>query len=263
MNSKLFLSSTALVLSSCVPMTTPLPTVLSSPSPEVAIKTETPAFFPTPSPTLFLIDPFRIPTPINTPHPVPTALNVGLDLGKDPSALHDARVEGFKNTLSFKIMISGIGFEVQGADRYMVDIEGILTNISNKPIVVRRTLSSGHTFNEDVNWDIFYNGKKLIPSICCYDSVPDLSSEDFVVLQPNQFQKYSLGFPLPPELPDEEGHKISLSNQKVQIKAEYFGFNVGYVDYKYERLPDERLPYVDMNAWVGFVESNTVECVFP
>lgn len=260
MNSKIFIISVALVLSSCMPMTTALPTVLSSPLPAVAAKTETPTFLPTPSPTLLLIDPFRIPTPINTPHPVPTALNSDLDIRKDPRVLYDARVESFENTLNFEITISAVGFEIQGSDQYIVNVEGTLTNISNKPIIVRKRLSSGHTLNEDVNWDIFYNGKKLNPSFCCYGSVPDLSTEDFVALQPNEFQKYGLSFPLPLELPDEDGQKISLSNKQIEITAKYWGFDVGYIDYRAEQLPR---PHVDMNAWVGLVESNSVVYKFP
>jgi len=245
MNSRIYLVIVALLLTSCVSVAT------ASPSPIIATETELLTFSPTPLPTL-LIDPFRIPTPINTPHPNPTALSQD----SDEIALHDDRVESFKNTINFKITVSGIGFESQGADRYIVFAEGILTNVSDRPIVVRRELSSGRGGTPDVVWNIFYNNERLNYPIPFIQTVPNLSADDFVVLQPNEFQKYLLGIDLPLELSDDNGIKIKLANKKIQLMATYFGFNVGY-----RETFDS--PYVDMNTWVGFVESNTVEYIFP
>jgi hypothetical protein len=249
MISKIYLVSITLLLVSCKPMTLALST--ASPSPAVATKAEISAFYPTPLPTV-LVDPFRIPTPINTPHPIPTALTQVFD----PVALHDERLGSFKNTLIFHITVLGVGFESQSLDSFIVYAEGILTNVSNRPIVVRRELSSGRGGLPDVVWNISYNKDVLNYPVPLIQTFPDLSADDFVVLEPSEFQKYLLGIDLPFELADEKGNKINLSNKKIQLMATYHSFDVGY-------RKSFDTPYLDMNAWVGFVESNTVEYIFP
>jgi hypothetical protein len=205
------------------------------------------------------IDPRQMPTPINTPHLIPTALTETAPEVPDfliPTALFGERVESFKNGLSFTITISAVGFETQQTDRYIVYVEGVLTNISNQPIVVHKTLSTGQTENY-VIWDIFYNGKKIGNYLCC-SFLSTISADDFVVLQPNEFQTYLLGLELPFELSDDEGHKTALSKKNIQLTATYRAFDAGYTD-----LAVFPRRYIDMNAWVGVVESNSVEYIFP
>jgi hypothetical protein len=220
------------------------------------ISTNTPILIPaTPTPTA----PYNLPTAINPPHPAPTRL--GRMNAKESSQLYEQRVKDFEGTLRFSIKISDVRIhQSEDITQYLVIAEGRLTNISNKPIVVRKRLSTGFTLNEDVSWDLLDGSNGLSYFICCIDIFGRyLSPDDYVLLQPNEFQNYLLPFELPFKIHDTTGVEVSLSGKRITLTANYIDVWVGY-----NEVPSgDGFKYIDMNSWVGRVQSNPVEYVFP
>lgn len=151
--------------------------------------------------------------------------------------------------------------KVKNITHYSIIAEGRLTNISNNPIVAHKKLSSGFTNNEDVSWELSYGDMELPYFECCVDTfgIHFLSPDDYVVLQPSEFQNYLLRFTLPLEIPLRKGTNISLSGKEITLIAIYFGSQVGHHEGPLLDNPN----YIDMNSWVGKVQSNPVEYVFP
>ena len=251
-----FITLSLLVSCTSIPNSTPKTTS----TPVIANQTETKITTPipiTPTPT----SPFVLPTVINTPHMIPT--EIGRTTSQESFQLYDQRVEAFENTLQFDIKVSNIKINnFENISFYSGIVEGRLTNISSNPIVLRKNLSSGFTGNEDISWKFYFDNTKLSYINCCVDTfgILFLSQEDYVLLQPGEFQNYNLSFTfLPLEIYDDKGNEVRLSGKKIVLVATYRNIRVGYD----EGPPFDSTKNIDMNSWVGEVQSNSVNYVFP
>jgi hypothetical protein len=248
------------MLTSCTSLAAPSE---SQPTKIEAIEQEkdlTPTILPTASPTLFLIDPFHVPTPVNTPHPTPSIHSESqtsstIEAYKN---LFDERVKYFENTLLFDIQIIEVGFELLNNSRYIVVAEGKVTNISDNPIVVRKVISTGLFYPINVSWKFLYNEEELNFPLRYNESFYSFTQDDFVILQPNEFQIYKLVFALPSKATNNFQKDINLSGKKIALIATYDCYMVEYFSGDFY---DHK--YIDVNSWVGEVQSNSVEYVFP
>jgi len=90
-------------------------------------------------------------------------------------------------------------------------------------------------------------------------------------LQPNEFQRYNWEFSLPLALADPDRQEVALSGKPISITATYGNRRVGYTlmskDFNLVTTIDENgeevFYVVDMNAWVGEVQSDSITYVFP
>ena len=210
----------------------------------------------------------QIPTPINTPHAIPSS--IGQITDEKAFDLYQGRINTFKNSLRFTIRILDVRLHTDGT-LYIIKVEGTITNISAQPVVITETLRSGFTVEPEIYWSFSYNGKGLRYSDCCFDGWLNIDQDDYVVLQPNEFQRYNSEVSLPVALGNSERQDIYLSGKPITITATYINFRVGYAlqnqDGSLVTTTDEngkRVFYtVDMNAWVGEVQSSPITYVFP
>ncbi len=232
----------------------------STSTPVIAKHTETSTTTPIPITPTFT-NPFALPTAINTPHMIPT--EIGQITSKESFYLYDQRVKDFEKVLQFDIKVLDIKLNnFENISFYSGTVEGRLTNISSNPIVLRKNLSSGFTGNEDISWEFYFDNTKLSYINCCADTfgILFLSQEDYVLLQPGEFQNYNLSFDwLPLEIYDYKGNEVRLSGKKIGLVATYRNIRVGYD----EGPPFDSTKNIDMNSWVGEVQSNSVDYVFP
>ena len=211
-----------------------------------------------------------IPTPINTPHAMPPAL--GIVTQTKSFNLYDERVHAFENRLQFTIRILDVSFySKDNLNLYIMRAEGTMMNVSDQPVVITKSLRSGFTVDPEVYWNFVYNGKRLTYGQCCADGWFYIDQEDYIILQPNDFQSYIWEFSLPLTLPDPDRQEVALSGQPISITAIYGNKKVGYTlqnkDFNLVTTLDENgeniFYIVDMNAWVGEVQSNSIKYVFP
>jgi hypothetical protein len=212
----------------------------------------------------------KVPTPINTPHAIPTSL--GWVTQSRSFDLYDERISAFKNTLEFKIRILDVSLRSKAdLTLYMIKTEGTITNVSDQPVAITKDLRTGVTVDPEVYWSFSYNGEKLEYIQCCADGRLYIDQDDYIVLQPNEFQRYAWAFSLPVELRNSEGQDVSLSGKPITITAMYTNFSIGYtlidkdgnIVATIDQNSEPIFYTVDMNAWVGEVQSNSVTYVFP
>jgi hypothetical protein len=240
----------SLVLASCTPFTANLPKTITPPT-ELAY-------------------PMQVPTPVNTPHAIPTP--IGQVTQMKSFDLSDERLSTFKESLEFKIRILDISLDTDvDLTLYIVKSEGTITDISNQPVVITKYLRSGVTVDPEVFWTFSYDGKRLEYIQCCADGWLNINQDSYIVLQPGEFQRYTWAFSLPLALRNSDEQDVSLSQKPITIAATYGNSRVGYTlkneDGDIIATTDENgepvFYVVDMNAWVGEVQSDSITYVFP
>ena len=216
------------------------------------------------------VHPKQLVASINTPHASPTSL--GQVTQAKSFDLYDERINTFKDTLKFTIRILDVSFFTkEDTTLYIIKAEGVITNISDKPIVISEYLRTGFTVDPEVYWSFSYHRKGLQYSECCVDGWVFIDQDDYILLQPNEFQRNIWEFSLPLKLSNSEGQEVYLSGKPIKIAATYINHRVGYALMDEDRTlvtstdenGEEVFYEVDMNAWVGEVQSNSVTYVFP
>lgn len=209
------------------------------------------------------IFPPNYPTPLNTPHISPTM--IGQSSFDESLDFDNTRIDAFEGALDFTVQIKEVSLVTwtESLTLFQVIAAGTLRNVSNQPIVLRRTLVTGFDYHQDVSWQLSYAGGLLPYAICCVDyGVASVrSQQDYVLLQPGDTQNYSWIFVLPTSIEDTTGKPVSLSGKTINFTASYSDFRPGYDNML--DLSDPQYHFIDMNAWVGTVESNSTSFVFP
>jgi hypothetical protein len=235
------------------PMVTP---IVETTTPSVAGTTAT-SIPPT------AIYPPDYPTPINTPHISPTM--IGQSSFDDSLNFNNTRVAAFEDTLNFTVQIVDVTLVtwVEPHTFFQVVAKGTLKNVSDKAIVVRRDLSTGFDNHQDVSWELGYANGLLPYSICCVDYFGGTvrSEQDYVLLQPGDFQNYSWIFVIPTSIDDTTGQPVNLSGKTIDFTASYSDFRPGHDNMI--RFSDPGYSFIDMNSWVGTVKSNSTSFLFP
>ncbi|MER2511486.1 MAG: hypothetical protein ABTQ25_03535 [Nitrosomonas ureae] len=203
------------------------------------------------------------PTPINTPHISPTM--IGQSSFEESLDFNNTRVAVFEGTLNFTVEIVGVTLVtwVEPHTLFQVAAKGTLRNISDKAVVLRRDLSTGFDFHQDVSWELAYANGLLPYSICCVDYFGGTvrSEQDYVLLQPGDFQNYSWIFVIPTSIDDTNGNPVNLSGKTIDFTASYNDLRPGHDNMI--RFSDPGYYFVDMNSWVGTVKSNSTSFLFP
>ena len=211
-----------------------------------------------------------IPTPINTPHAIPPAVEIVTQTKSFD--LYDERFHAFENSLQFTISILDVSFySKDDINLYIIRAEGTIRNVSDQPVVIPARLRSDVTVEPEVYWYFAYKGDRLTYTQCCADGWLYIDQEHYIHLQPNEFQRYIWEFSLPLTLPDSDRQEVALSGKPISITATYSNRRVGYTlmnkDFNLVTTIDENgeevFYVVDMNAWVGEVQSDSITYVFP
>jgi hypothetical protein len=209
------------------------------------------------------ISPLNYPTPINTPHISPTM--IGKSSFDDSLTFDNTRAAAFEGTLRFTVQIIDVTLVtwVEPHTLFQVIAVGTLKNISNKSIVVRRDLYTGFDFHQDVSWQLVYADGALPYGICCVDyfGVTVRSEQDYVLLRPGDIQNYSWIFVIPTSLDDMTGKSINLSGKTIGFTASYTDRRPGHDNMV--NFSDSGYHFIDMNSWVGTIESNSTSFLFP
>lgn len=209
------------------------------------------------------IYPPNYPTPINTPHTSPTM--IGKFSFDDSLNFDNTRIAAFEDTLNFTVQIVDVILVtwVEPHTLFQVVAKGTLKNISDKAIVVRRELSTGFDFHQEVSWELAYTDGLLPYSICCVDYFGGTvrSEQGYVLLQPGDFQNYSWIFVIPTSINDTTGKPINLSGKTINFTASYTDFRSGHDNMI--RFSDPGYYFINMNSWVGTVKSNSTSFLFP
>ena len=215
--------------------------------------------------------PFQRLTPVNENQIVPTP--IGQVTQTKSFDLYDKRIKGFENTLEFHISDTGINLYTNknNTSMFIVNIQGILKNITDKSLVVRRELRTGLTLEPEIYLEFTYNNKSLAYFQCCVDGFLRMKQDDYVVLPPGKSRIYIWSVPLLLTMNDTDNEVVSLSGKSIKISALYISTDVGFSlqDHKgnlitsQDKNGDSISYVVDINMWLGKLKSNEITVRFP
>lgn len=207
-------------------------------------------------------------TPIQTPQTISV---------NDQHDSMDDRYKASKNALKIHIKVQHVSMSQSPEEPHTIQMDISFKNTSHRPIVFREPKSIGFdTYDGKRLYDLTFILKDADMNVISpYEQNPNLlennyTKDDFLVIDPGNIHTISVNLPLPTKYMD--GHRDLLQEGIYKVTAMYWNYEIGYeIPLKITPTPpiedvDKYLDWfatnqmiVDLNAWVGMIESQEVE----
>lgn len=155
---------------------------------------------------------------------------------------------------------------------YVLHIQAALINVSDRIIIVRRSLSPAPAIFPDTFLIATYKDQALQVPLCCVDGFRYVDNNYFLPLYPGESKSYSWESYLPRFTENSQGQSVDLAGKTIEVYEGYGNQEIGYaiqdqntLGYmmSYDSTGQPVFYVADMNMWVGELESNHITFSLP